>query len=132
MYGGVAFFSLLIFFLCILLKNNILLTLPTYIMGLRHGQYRLKIGIVWKESVYDGEVDVRSRAVPDHEFTGFRIPDINRIVNSKSGRIRIPDSNAKSESDCVKNQNFLIHCSLVITRNLRSKGLHVIEMEGFC
>ena len=22
------------------------------------------------------------RAVPDHEFTGFRIPDINRIVNS--------------------------------------------------
>ena len=32
------------------------------------------------------------RAVPDHEFTGFRIPDINRIGNSRSGRIRIPDS----------------------------------------
>ena len=32
------------------------------------------------------------RAVPDHEFTGFWIPDINRIVNSRSGRIRIPDS----------------------------------------
>ena len=49
MYGGVAFFSISIFFLCILLNNNILLTLPTYIMGLKHGQYRLKIGIVWRE-----------------------------------------------------------------------------------
>ena len=29
------------------------------------------------------------RAVPDHEFTRF--PDINRIVKSRSGQIRIPD-----------------------------------------
>ena len=40
---------------------------------------------------------ILTRAVPDHEFTGFRIPDINRIVNSRSGRIpnigyQIPDS----------------------------------------
>ena len=27
------------------------------------------------------------RAVPDHEFTGFQIADINQIVNSRSGRI---------------------------------------------
>ena len=35
---------------------------------------------------------VLGRAVPDHEFTRFRIPDINRIVNSRSGRIWIPDN----------------------------------------
>ena len=34
----------------------------------------------------------QDRAVPDHEFTGFWIPDINRIVNSKSDRIWISNS----------------------------------------
>ena len=33
-----------------------------------------------------------TRAVPDLIFTRFRIPDINRIVNLKSGRIRISDT----------------------------------------
>ena len=85
--------------------------------------------------VRSSQVSKSERAVPDHEFTIFRIPDINRIVNSKSGRIRIPDIRYQiptSEADCIINQNFLIHCSLVITWNLGSKGLHVIEMEGFC
>ena len=61
------------------------------------------------DSGYQPDSEFKIRPDPD---TGYQIPI--------------------SESDWVKNQNFLIHCSLVITRNLGSKGLHVIEIEGFC
>ena len=68
--------------------------------------------------------DAQTRAVPDHEFTGFRISTGQWIQDPAGSGYRIPIS------DCVKNWNFLIHYSLVITRNLGSKGLHVTEMAS--
>ena len=49
----------------------------------------------WKASGKTGEgiyILQSIRAVPDHEFNGFRISDIIRIVDSRSGRYRISDT----------------------------------------
>ena len=59
---------------------------------------RIKVRRLKEEAVRDRfrevveRMEMSKNTVPDHEFTGFRIPDINRIVNSRSGWVRIPDT----------------------------------------